>query len=200
MGKHPQQRTCAEWACLSAAVGHFSRLLAVAVCRLRNFRSDRSCCPDKSDFFLVPPRLGWYAAADGVGATPQSHARRRLRCDPAPAHHAGWRAAVDIVLSTRDFNYDFAGAGHILIGHTFNECYQLEGSYTAVGESEDILAIRDNSPNALGGTGTSSPVRRLRHQSIAGLDYNNFAQIHYISSLQTGELNIRRHCRCRRKS
>lgn len=26
----------------------------------------QSCCPNRGDFFLFPPRLDWYAVADGV--------------------------------------------------------------------------------------------------------------------------------------
>jgi hypothetical protein len=138
----------------------------------------------------MPPRLGWYVEADGVAL--RRNPTRGVDFAATEVLPTGSTPA-NIVLSTRDFNYDFAGGGHILIGHTFNECYQLEGAYTAIGESENIAAVRDAAPNALGGTGNLfSPFGGFGTNPIAGLDYNNFAEIHYISSLQTGELNIRR--------
>ena len=194
MGKYQQQRDLRRMGTfISRRTGHFSRLLAIAVCRLRNFRSDPLVLPRSERLFPCSPaaRLVCHGRWGRVRRNPTRGvnfaATQLLPTTP------GGVPPVNIVLSTRDFNYDFAGAGHILIGHTFNECYQLEGGYTTVGESEDMLAIRDNAPNALGGHGNLfSPFGGFGTNPIAGLDYNNFAQIHYISSLQTGELNIRR--------
>ncbi len=161
-------------------------------CGYDSYDPTQSACPDRSEFFLIPPRLGWYVQADGAAL--RRNPVRGVDFAATEVLPTGTGVTpVNIVLSTSDFNYDFAGAGHILIGHTLNECYQIEGSYTNVGESENIAAVRDNTPNVLGGTGNLfSPFGGFGTNPIAGLDYNNFAQIHYISSLQTGELNIRR--------
>lgn len=160
-------------------------------CGAEQYDPTQSCCPDKSDFFLIPPRLGWYAVADGVAL--RRNPTRGVDFAATEVLPTGGGAPPNIVLSTRDFNYDFAGGGHILIGHTINECFQFEGAYTAIGESNDTAAIRDTTPNALGGQGNLfSPFGGFGANPIAGLDYNNFAQIHYISSMQTGEFNIRR--------
>jgi hypothetical protein len=162
-------------------------------CASESYDPTRSCCPDNSDFFLVPPRLGWYVEVEGAALRRNPTRGVDFAASEVLPTTSGDTSPVNIVLSTANFNYDFAGAGHLLIGHTFDECYQLEGGYTAVGESENIAAVRDNSPNALGGKGNLfSPFGGFGADPIAGLDYNNFAQIHYISSLQTGELNIRR--------
>jgi hypothetical protein len=31
------------------------------------------------------------------------------------------------VLSTGDLNYDLNPSGRLVVGHTFNECFQIEG-------------------------------------------------------------------------
>jgi hypothetical protein len=99
----------------------------------------------------------------------------------------------NIVLSTGNIEPDFAAAGHFLIGYTINECFQVEGSYTGVTEADNMAAIRDVTPNALGGRGNLfSPFSGFGANPITGVDYNNSAQIRFTSSLNTVELNIRR--------
>ena len=151
----------------------------------------RSRCPNQDEFFLVPPRPNWYVVADGAA----------IRRNPVgnfdfaslgllPTGSAG---PVNAVLSTGNFNYDFRAAGRVLIGHTFNECLQIEGIYTGVSEAENSAAVRDATPNVLGGTGNLfSPFGGFGAIPVDNLDYNNFAQIRYTSSLQSFELNIRR--------
>jgi hypothetical protein len=100
---------------------------------------------------------------------------------------------TDMVLSTRNYYYDFAAAGRVLIGHTINDCIQIEGVYMGMSEADNMAAVRDATPNALGGNGNLfSPFGGFGTTPITGLDYNNLAQIRYTSSLQGGELNVRR--------
>lgn len=136
----------------------------------------RSRCPGNDDFFLCPPRPRLYGVFDG-GA---------LRRNPAHAvNFAAINGPGNIALSTNNFNYDFSAMGHVLVGYTINECLQIEGSYMAAAEAEDTAAVRGpgNLFSPFGGFGASP---------IVGVDFNNFAQIRYNSSLQGGELNIRR--------
>ena len=35
-------------------------------CGYDSYDPTRSACPDRSDFFFVPPRLGWYVEGDGA--------------------------------------------------------------------------------------------------------------------------------------
>ncbi len=151
----------------------------------------RTCCPDKEDFFLVPPRPNLYFQFDGA-AMRRSPTQQRdfasLGLLPAGAVEP-----TTVVLSTRDFSYDFTAAGRFLIGHTLNECLQIEGSYLGITESRDSAAVRDRTPNQLGGVGNLfSPFGGFGDAPILGLDYNNFAEIRYASSLQGAELNLRR--------
>jgi hypothetical protein len=143
-----------------------------------------SRCPEKDEFFLYPPRPRWYFLGDGAA----------IRRNPSHGvDFASLNGPTSIVLSTRNFNYDFAAAGHFLIGHTLNECFQIEGVYTGVAETEDTAAVRDTTRDILGGLGNLfSPFGGFGARPISGLDFNNLAQIHYTSSLQSAELNIRR--------
>jgi hypothetical protein len=151
----------------------------------------RTCCPNKEDFFLVPPRPRLYIRSEGAA----------IRRDPTHSIDfaslgllpTGTVSPTDVVLSTRDFEYDFAASGRLIIGHTFNECVQVEGIYFGVSEASDTVATRDNTPNTYGGLGNLfSPFGGFGSTPILGLDFNNFAQIHYKSSLQGAELNFRR--------
>jgi hypothetical protein len=142
-------------------------------------------CPTEDDYFLVPPRPKLYFAADGGG----------LRRDPTrDFDFATLSNSQNTVLSTRDFNYDFAAAGRFLVGYTINECFQIEGLYTGAVVAENNAAVRNTSPNALGGVGNLfSPFSNFGNPAaIPGLDYNTFAEIRYSSSFQSAELNVRR--------
>jgi hypothetical protein len=137
----------------------------------------KSLCPDKDDFFLLPPRLCWYGVADGAA----------IRRDPkGDFNFASLSTPGNIVLSTRNFDYDFRAAGHFLVGHEISDCFQIEGEYTGVTEAEDSAAVRDPRGNLF------SPFSGFGASPINGLDHNNLAQIRYLSSLQMVELNIRR--------
>jgi hypothetical protein len=150
----------------------------------------QSCCPDADEYFLVPPRLRWYAAVDGAAIRRNpSHSVNFASLGILPT---GSVSPTDVVLSTGDFNYDLAGAGRVVVGHTVNECLQIEVAYLGVSQAENTAAVRDSTPNAFGGVGNLfSPFGGFGRTPILGLDYNDFAQIRYTSSFQSFELNIR---------
>ena len=150
-----------------------------------------SNCPDPDDYYLVPPRPSVYVSLEGAA----------LRRDPTHSLDfaslgllpTGTVNPTNVVLSTSDFNYDLAAAGRLVVGHTFNECFQIEGVYLGVSQADNMAAVRDNTPNAPGGKGNLfSPFGGFGNTPILGLDYNNFAQIRYTSSLQSAEVNLRR--------
>lgn len=148
--------------------------------------------PNRRDFFLVPPRPRFYIESDGAAIRRfpgKSYDFASL--GPIPA---GTVAPTNIVLSTGNFNYDFRAAGRALIGFTINECFQIEGVYSGVSESRNAAAVRDANPNGFGSlTGDLfSPFGNFGADPIGNLDYNNFAWIRYVSSLQSVELNVRR--------
>ena len=151
----------------------------------------QSSCPDRRDFFLLPPRPDWYLYSDGAAfQRVPAHGVNFASLGLLPA---GVTTPTDVVLSTYDFNYDFRAAGRIVLGHTFNDCLQLEGEYLGVSESRNSAAVRDTTANGQGGTGNLfSPFGGFGLSPIDNLDYNNFAQIRYTSSLQGAELNVRR--------
>jgi hypothetical protein len=132
-----------------------------------------------------PPRYPWYVEADAIML-------RRDARDNVPIAALG--APANRVLSTADLDEPFNAGPRILIGHTLNECYQLEGSYFNLAEWDNSAAIRDTTTNALGTGGTLfSPFFGGGLRPVAGLDYNDFVSIQRTSYLQNGELNLRRH-------
>jgi len=144
----------------------------------------RSRCPNKCDYILFPPRLGWYFAADGGGLV------RQLTRE---VNFAAAANLTNTVLSTRDLDADFKMAGHFLVGHSLNECFQIEGVFTGVAAADNTATVRNTTRNSLGGQGIlSSPFGGFGSSAVSGLDFNDFAQIHYHSSLRGAELNIRR--------
>jgi hypothetical protein len=151
----------------------------------------KSQCPDKDDYFLVPPRPRFYIEADGAAI--QRAVRRSFDVASVGMIPTGTIDPTNVVLSTGDFNYDFRAAGRVLLGCTINECWQIEGVYNGVSESENTAAVRDETQNAFGQAGNLfSPFGGFGANPIANVDYNDFAQIRYTSSLQTFELNVRR--------
>ncbi|MHB1037022.1 MAG: BBP7 family outer membrane beta-barrel protein [Pirellulales bacterium] len=146
----------------------------------------KSLCPKKCDFFLEPPRLDWYGTMEGA-------AIRRNPTEAVDFASLGPGVPVDVILSTRQFDYDLGASGHFMIGRTLGECFQIEGEYLGVVQEQDSAAVRDTSPNELGGLGNLfSPFGGFGVNPVVGLDYNNFAEIRYVSALHSAEVNVRR--------
>jgi hypothetical protein len=151
-----------------------------------------SQCPSKDDYYILPPRNCWYFMAEG-GAMHRmpTHGVDFAMTQPPPGS-----ANPQLILSTSNFNYDFAAAGNFLIGHTLNQCLQVEAAWTGVEAAENTDSIRDSSLNMFGANGAIfSPFNNfggLSAVGIPGLDFNKYATITYRSSLQSAEVNIRR--------
>lgn len=151
----------------------------------------RSSCPTQDELYILPPRPRWYVESELAA----------IRRNPAHNFDAAAlgilpTAAVtptDVVLSTGDFTYDFTPSGRAVVGHTFNECFQIEGVYFGVARDNNTAAIRDNTTNAYNTPGNLfSPFGGFGSSPILGVDYNNFAQIQYTSALYGAELYLRR--------
>ncbi len=127
--------------------------------------------------------MSLYAEADGMAL------QRLPRTDvPFAVNGPG-----QVVLDSSDFNYDYQGGGRLLIGATLGDCFQVEGQYMRFATAEDIESIRDTTTNSLGGSGDLfSPFGGFGVTPVAGVDRMNFAQIRYTSSMQEGEINVRR--------
>ena len=68
-------------------------------------------CPDRTDFFLLPPRPAWYVISDGAAITRKpSHGNDFASLGLLPTGATG---PTDVVLSTEDFSYDFRAAGRV---------------------------------------------------------------------------------------
>jgi hypothetical protein len=144
----------------------------------------KSLCPDEHDFYLTPPRCPWYVVSDGLA----------IHRDAAGHFHAATlNNPYSVALSTADLDIGFSGGARVLVGHTINECFQIEGVYFSVGEWDEARAIRNATNNAIGGQGNLfSPFSNFGNPPVVGLDYNHFASIHDVSSLDNVELNVRR--------
>jgi hypothetical protein len=91
----------------------------------------------------------------------------------------------NIVLSTRDLDYPFQLGPRILIGRTINECYQIEGSYFNVAQSDDTAAVRDVEARLF------SPFVNFPVGFDAEFNQNTFVAIRGESYMQSAELNLR---------
>jgi len=151
----------------------------------------RSCCPNQDEFYIIPPRPRLYIVSEAAAI--RRNPTHNIDFAALGTLLTGTVSPTDIVLSTRDFNYDFTAAGRLVVGYTCDECLQLEGVYFGVSEGDNTAAVRDNTPNAHDGVGNLfSPFGGFGSVPVLGLDFNNFAQIRYTSSLQGAELNVRR--------
>lgn len=151
------------------------------------------CCPptlntdttkDFGYYLKLPPPGVIYAVADGIALQ---------RLPRGPEVDFAVNGAGTTVLSTNDFNYDYQGGGRILVGATLGNCFQVEGLYWRIATAEDTEAIRDYTTSPVGTQGDLySPFGGFGVSPVVGVDYMNFAQIRYTSSLQDFEMNLRR--------
>ncbi len=133
-------------------------------------------CPEDSDYYIIPPRCPWYAVFDGAAIVRNPPQTVTFATTPSPL--AGGSPVS--VLSTHEFHYDFAAAGRVVVGHTFNECYQLEGGYLNISELSNTVGVAD--PNGQ----IFSPFSLVANSPL------DFVQAAYSASLQSVELNVRR--------
>jgi hypothetical protein len=139
----------------------------------------------------MPPRPRWYVESEL--AAMRRNPTTSVDFASLGVIPTGTVEPTNVVLSTGDFTYDFTPTGRLLVGHTFNECFQIEGVYFGVTNDDSTDAIRDSTPNVHGGVGNLfSPFGGFGATPILGVDYNNFAQIQYTSSLYGAELYMRR--------
>ena len=86
--------------------------------------ANRSECPGKDDYFLLPAAAASLRCLRRGRIPPQPFARGRFcRVWMAPATSLSRQTISTTILPPM---------GHVLIGYTLNECLQIEGSYFAV--------------------------------------------------------------------
>jgi hypothetical protein len=143
--------------------------------------------PCEPTVFPTPPRFPWYFQADALALRRDVHGATDV---------ASLNTPENIVLSTRDFDEPFKGGARLLLGRTFGDSpFQVECSYFATDQLNASAAIRDVTPNIPGGGTTGnlfSPFTKFGNPAVEGADYNTFVSIQESSTLQNGELNVRR--------
>ncbi len=99
---------------------------------------------------------------------------------------------AQVALSTRNLDFPYQGGGEALIGYLIVPTYYLEFSYFGVNSWDELAAVRDDTPNAIGGTGSLfSPFGDFGQDPLIEFDYNHFASLGYESRLNNFELNLR---------
>jgi hypothetical protein len=99
-----------------------------------------------------------------------------------------------VMLGTGNFDTDFSAGVRAMVGKTLGDWYRLEGLYFGSYSWDDSAAVRNVDANTQGGTGNLfSPFSAFGSPAgVVGLDYNNFASLRFNSTLNNGEINLRR--------
>jgi hypothetical protein len=149
---------------------------------------DNSGCMDQESCCCPPPRCPWYVREEGVLLT------RRAQENPNLAFFGqqGTPGAT-LALDLDDLDERFTGGGRLLIGHTFGDSpYQFEISYLwqrawdRSASVNDLTSLLSNVPGTL-----FTPFTGFGNPPDTRVDYDNYVQIHEISSMGTGEINFK---------
>jgi hypothetical protein len=154
----------------------------------RDFRAPRwfpgpDGCPPPHPLY-ESPRGPWYVVTDLVALKREADGDQDFAALGTPDN---------IVLSTADLRFELQAGPRVLVGRQFSDWYAIEASYFGLMTWDESLAVRDVTVNALGSAGNLfSPFTDFGDPAgQAGLDFNTFASIRSISSLDNAELNIR---------
>jgi hypothetical protein len=141
---------------------------------------------DREACCLQAPIIPWYFRSEGIA----------LRRDVSGKVNIAARDnRTNIVLSTDDLDEPFKAGPRLTLGHTFGDGpYQIEFSYFWLADWDQSFAIRDATPNSLGGVGNLFSVYTNFGfpTPVAGFDYNRFVSIREFSRMNSGELNVMR--------
>jgi hypothetical protein len=129
-----------------------------------------------------PP--SWYGKAEMMA----------LYRDTSEINFATLGPAGPVVLGTGDLQTDFSAGVRALAGKTLGDWYRLEFAYFGSYSWDGDAAVRNLDDNDQGGTGNLySPFSAFGDPAgVVGVDYNNFASLRFSSTLNNGELNLRR--------
>jgi len=140
---------------------------------------DTSNCPDRI-VDCKPPRMPWYVRSEAVA----------LRRDAN--HDVGFAALNgEVALSSVYLDYPFQLGPRVLIGRTINDCYQIEGSYFNVAQSDDTVTVRDSQWRLLSAFTNYLPPFTPETEFRRNVTDNSLMSIRGLSYLQSGELNLR---------
>ncbi len=129
----------------------------------------------------LPP---WYAGFDAVFLTRDNSEDFTFATQGARGPEA---------LSTEDLDHELRPGMRVTLGRTITDNFRIEGAYVGQQHWDDSVTVRNQSANALGGTGNLfSPFSQFGNPTaIAGLDFNNRVTISDTSDLNSAELNVR---------
>jgi hypothetical protein len=97
-----------------------------------------------------------------------------------------------VVLATRVQDFPFRPAMRLGVGLPLSPKLRVEGLYFGMANWTETTAVRDATPNALGGTGNLfSRLSDFGIPASTALDYNSLASFAYYSALDNAELNLR---------
>ena len=130
------------------------------------------------------PRGPWYVVTDLVAFKREADGDQDFAALDTPDN---------VVLGTEDLKFEFQAGPRVLVGHQFSDWYALEASYFGLMTWDEFRAVRDVTVNSLGTAGNLfSPFTNFGDPAgLAGQDFNTFAQIRTVSSLDNAEINIR---------
>jgi hypothetical protein len=131
-----------------------------------------------------PPRCPFYGEVDAIWL-------RRDRIDSVSLQTLGNQG--DVILSTDALTEPFRDGARATVGHSCGDsCWQVDATYFYIDTWDDMVAVRDTTPNIHGGTGNMfSPFTNFGHPPVVGFDFNDLVSIREFSEFQSAELNFR---------
>ncbi len=128
---------------------------------------------------LAHRRCGWYASAEFIP----------LFYDNYSLNNFGAQNGT-VVLNDADFNTDFNAGARFKLGRALTDCISIEGGFQGFYDYNDTAAVRDQTANALGGTGNLQSPFTLGLAQQGGVDFNNFISVAMRNRYNTAELNF----------
>jgi hypothetical protein len=96
------------------------------------------------------------------------------------------------VLNASGLSFDQEAGMRVVLGAKLTECYSIEITVMGLADWKDARAVSDSSLNLAGTMGNLfSPFTGFGSPPEVGLDFNDFASIRLVSSLDTFEWNVR---------
>ena len=165
-----------------AAILLLGLLLGTAAPTGRALADDQAGCCCNSGFWpdCEPmPRDPWYVSTDGI-------ALQRIFSGLGPAATLGVSPSGSLALSQKNLDDPFQAGFQMLVGHTFGDSpYQAEVSYFWL----NPLATSAQAADPMGNL--YSPFTNFGTTQDSRVDYNSLVEIHLVSRLEGGELNLK---------
>jgi len=100
--------------------------------------------------------------------------------------------STNVMLSTSDLQSVYQPGMRLLVGRRLNDWFALEASYLGLFQSTVSRSVRNVTENALGTDGNLfSPFTNFGNPAEVGFDYNTFASIQMLTTMNNAEINLR---------